>query len=68
MPIYEFICTKCKLEFEKYFVSDGKTTGYDKSELELNIPCEHCKGKITKKVSSGTGIKLVGSGFHKNDY
>jgi putative FmdB family regulatory protein len=66
MPTYEYVCSKCGHEFEKF---------QSMSEKALTVcPKELCaqkkwgKGKITKKISAGAGLIFKGSGFYITDY
>jgi putative FmdB family regulatory protein len=66
MPTYEYVCTKCGHEFEKF---------HSMSEKPLAVcPKELCaqkkwgKGKVTKKISAGAGLIFKGSGFYITDY
>jgi putative FmdB family regulatory protein len=62
MPVYEYVCQKCKARFDrvKSFRVSDKTLDNDK--------CDKCGGKA-KLVPSIPGHPiLVGAGFHCNDY
>ena len=56
MPLYEFVCKKCKHEFDEVCSYDdiGK------------VKCSKCKGKAEKKLSV-PAIAFKGSGFYKTD-
>lgn len=57
MPIYEYRCTKCGNEFEKF-----------QSITDDTIPtCTACKGK-TKRLISHSSFHLKGSGWYVTDY
>ena len=66
MPTYEYVCSKCGHEFEKF------QSMADKS-LEI-CPKEVCtqkkwgRGKVKKKISAGAGLIFKGSGFYITDY
>jgi len=53
MPIYEFKCKKCGLDFEKIFFSSDK---------EEAVPCPECKSKKTRKLMSTFAGGKSGSG------
>jgi putative FmdB family regulatory protein len=66
MPTYEYVCTKCGHEFEKF---------QSISAQPLTIcPKELCsqktwgRGKVKKKISAGAGLIFKGSGFYITDY
>jgi predicted nucleic acid-binding Zn ribbon protein len=63
MPIREFFCKPCKLNFEKIYLSR------DKFESEKDFtPCPEC-GIVSEPVIANTGSpQFYGSGFHKTDY
>lgn len=57
MPIYEYQCTKCGNEFEKF-----------QSITDDTIPkCTVCKGKA-KRLISHSSFHLKGSGWYVTDY
>lgn len=56
MPIYEYRCTRCGLQFEVTHAV-GETVER----------CEQCGGPV-RRVFSPVGIIFKGSGFHINDY
>jgi putative FmdB family regulatory protein len=57
MPIYEYRCTKCGNEFEKF-----------QSITDEMIPkCTVCRGKA-KKLISQSSFHLKGSGWYVTDY
>ena len=66
MPTYEYDCDKCGHEFE---------TVRSISAPPLTIcPKDQCgrkkwgRGKVTKKISAGTGLLFKGGGFYITDY
>jgi putative FmdB family regulatory protein len=66
MPTYEYICSKCGHEFEKF---------QSMSEKALTVcPKDLCarkkwgRGKLKKKISTGGGLIFKGSGFYITDY
>ena len=57
MPIYEYICEKCRKQIERIQrVSDPRCK-----------KCPQCGGPLRKLVSS-PAIQFKGSGFYINDY
>jgi putative FmdB family regulatory protein len=66
MPTYEYVCSKCGHEFEKFqSMSDQPLT------LCLKDDCGQKKwgrGKVKKKISAGAGLIFKGSGFYITDY
>lgn len=59
MPTYEYLCTKCKHEWEL----EQKIT-----EKAVEI-CPECKEETAKRlVSGGTGFALQGGGWGKDLY
>ena len=66
MPTYEYICTKCDHEFEKFQpIVDKPLTVCPK---DLCKQKRWGKGKVKKMVSSGAGLIFKGSGFYITDY
>jgi putative FmdB family regulatory protein len=66
MPTYEYVCSKCGLEFEKF---------QSMSEKPLTLcPEKLCalkkwgRGKVKKKIGAGAGLIFKGSGFYITDY
>jgi putative FmdB family regulatory protein len=66
MPTYEYVCSKCGHEFEKF---------QSMAEKSLTVcPKELCaqkkwgRGKVKKKISAGAGLIFKGSGFYITDY
>ena len=57
MPIYEYVCSKCRSHFEVIQkVGDPPLKR-----------CSNCKSRLEKKVSR-TSFQLKGSGWYKTDY
>jgi putative FmdB family regulatory protein len=57
MPIYEYVCTKCKTHVEKLQkITDKPLT-----------KCSNCGGRLEKQWSS-TSFQLKGSGWYATDY
>jgi putative FmdB family regulatory protein len=66
MPTYEYVCSKCGHEFEKF---------QSMAEKPLSIcPEDLCakkkwgRGTVKKKISAGAGLIFKGSGFYITDY
>ena len=66
MPTYEYVCSKCGHEFEKFqSIADNPLT---------TCPRDLCgrqkwgRGKVKKKISAGAGLIFKGSGFYITDY
>jgi putative FmdB family regulatory protein len=66
MPTYEYVCEKCKHQFEQVqsITADALKT----------CPKEKCgqktwgKGKVKRSVGGGSGLIFKGSGFYITDY
>ena len=57
MPIYEYKCLKCTMEFELIqSMSDKPRSG-----------CIYCDGPALRLVSSKTSFQLKGKGWFKNN-
>jgi len=57
MPTYEYECTKC-----------GRITEeFKPMSAPRRQRCPHCRGKVERLISGGTGILFKGSGFYVND-
>ena len=66
MPTYEYVCQKCKHEFEKFqSIADGPLTVCPK---ELCAKKKWGKGKVKKTIGAGAGLIFKGSGFYITDY
>lgn len=66
MPTYEYICSKCGHEFEKFQSIADKPLAVCPEEV-----CAQKKwgrGKVKKKISAGAGLIFKGSGFYITDY
>lgn len=66
MPTYEYICSKCGHQFEKF---------QSISEQALSVcPKDLCgqkkwgRGKVNRAISGGAGLLFKGSGFYITDY
>lgn len=58
MPTYEYRCLKCKKHFDKL-------QSFSEAPVKK---CIHCKGKVERLISGGTGLIFKGSGFYITDY
>lgn len=58
MPIYEYVCTDCKHEFEAL---------QKLSEAVLKT-CPACEKDSLKKKISAAGFRLSGSGWYETDF
>src|SRR5690348_8616176 len=66
MPTYEYVCSKCGHEFEKFqSMADKPLTVCPR---ELCAQKKWGKGKVSKKISAGAGLIFKGSGFYITDY
>ena|SRR5438093_13087732 len=66
MPTYEYVCTKCGLQFEKFQPISAKPLKVCPEEL-----CGQKrwgKGKVKRTISAGAGLIFKGSGFYATDY
>ena len=65
MPTYEYVCEKCRHEFETIQSMSAKP-------LKL-CPAELCaqkkwgRGRVKRKISGGGGLLFKGSGFYITD-
>jgi putative FmdB family regulatory protein len=66
MPTYQYLCTKCEHQFEKFQPITAKSL--------TSCPRELCglkkwgKGKVKRVISAGAGLIFKGSGFYITDY
>lgn len=58
MPIYEYVCEKCKREFE----AEQRITD------EPLKACPHCRSRKVKRLISRTSFVLKGSGWYSDLY
>ena len=66
MPTYEYVCSKCGLEFEKFQPIAAKPLSVCPEDV-----CGQKKwgrGRVRKKISGGAGLIFKGSGFYSTDY
>ena len=61
MPIYEYRCEKCKVEFEKLVSIHARMEPPE-------CPDTKCGGKDTKKLVSRTSFSLKGGGWASDGY
>ena len=66
MPTYEYECSKCGHEFEKFQSIADKPL--DVCPKELCAQKKWGRGKVKKKISAGAGLIFKGSGFYITDY
>lgn len=66
MPTYEYICSKCGHEFEKFQPIADKALAI--------CPEDRCarkkwgRGSVKRKIGGGAGLIFKGSGFYITDY
>lgn len=66
MPTYEYACTKCGHQFEKFQSM--------KDDALKTCPADLCgqkkwgKGKVQRQMGGGAGLIFKGSGFYITDY
>lgn len=59
MPTYEYGCTACGHEFEKF----------ESIKAAPTKNCPKCKkGKVQRRISGGGGLIFKGTGFYCTDY
>ncbi len=58
MPTYEYECTKCGHQFEKF----------QSMKDEPLKRCPKCRCKVKRLLGTGAGIIFKGSGFYQTDY
>jgi putative FmdB family regulatory protein len=66
MPTYEYVCSKCGHEFEKFQPMAEKPL--DICPKDLCARKKWGRGKVKKKISAGAGLIFKGSGFYITDY
>ena len=67
MPIYEYICTECKEEFN-IFIKRKKLLQESLQEKIKELENKCCTEKNIQRKISIPSISFKGKGFHKNDY
>jgi putative FmdB family regulatory protein len=58
MPTYEYRCTSCGHEFEKF----------QRMSDEPRAECPECSAEAQRRLSGGAGFLFKGSGFYITDY
>lgn len=58
MPTYEYRCTACRHEFEKF----------QRMSDEPRAECPACGQESERRLSAGAGLIFKGSGFYITDY
>lgn len=58
MPTYEYRCSECGYQFEKF----QRITAPHLTE------CPKCGEKLERLISNGAGLVFKGSGFYETDY
>lgn len=66
MPTYEYLCSKCGLEFEKFQSMADRALTVCPKELCKKKPWG--KGKVKRVIGAGAGLIFKGSGFYITDY
>ena len=66
MPTYEYVCSKCGHEFEKFQSIADKPL--ETCPKEVCTQKKWGRGKVKKKISAGAGLIFKGSGFYITDY
>jgi putative FmdB family regulatory protein len=66
MPTYEYICSKCGHEFEKFQpIADNALTV---CPAALCAKKRWGRGTVKRKIGGGAGLIFKGSGFYITDY
>jgi putative FmdB family regulatory protein len=66
MPTYEYVCSKCGHEFEKFQpIADKPLTICPKG---LCTRKKWGRGRVRRKIGAGAGLIFKGSGFYITDY
>ena len=60
MPIYEYKCEDCGVEFEEML-------HWSEKDIPIDAPCTKCEGKIHLKMSMSS-FQLKGQGWYKDGY
>ena len=58
MPTYEYECTACTYQFERFQPITAKPVR----------TCPKCKKRVKRLIGTGGGILFKGSGFYQTDY
>jgi len=66
MPTYEYICSKCKHQFDVFqAITERPLTVCPKDKCGMK---RWGKGKIKRGIVTGAGILFKGGGFYATDY
>ena len=66
MPTYEYVCTRCGQQFEKFQpIAEKPLTVCPKELCKLK---KWGKGRVKKLIGAGAGLIFKGSGFYITDY
>jgi len=66
MPTYEYVCSKCGHEFEKFQpIADKALTVCPE---DLCAKKKWARGGVKRKIGGGAGLIFKGSGFYITDY
>ena len=66
MPTYEYVCSKCKHQFDIFqAITEKPLTVCPKDKCGMK---RWGKGKIKRGIVTGAGILFKGSGFYATDY
>ena len=60
MPIYEYVCVKCKERFEDFQVRSGEAAAAPR--------CPFCRARKVERVISAGSFQLKGTGWYATDY
>ena len=66
MPTYQYLCTKCGHEFERFQSIAAKALTVCPEDLCARKPWG--KGRVKRLISAGAGLLFKGSGFYITDY
>jgi putative FmdB family regulatory protein len=66
MPTYEYVCSKCGHEFEKFQPIADKPLA--KCPEDLCGQKRWGRGTVKRKIGGGAGLIFKGSGFYITDY
>jgi putative FmdB family regulatory protein len=66
MPTYQYLCTKCGHEFERFQSIAAKALTVCPKDLCARKPWG--KGRVKRLISAGAGLLFKGSGFYITDY